>query len=139
MLRVYVTFSLFLKIWLTELILIFGEQFFRETCWSSLASYCLLTLYVTILFPMKKRRLHWNGAACTCKEKSWRKLAGEYQISKSEYPWNEKNIPFTWLSSLYNPFKDTLKAYFWYRIFGCFTLRLWVGYFMCFKFTFVFF
>ena len=23
----------------------------------------------------------------------------------SEYPWNKKNITFTWLSSLYNPFK----------------------------------
>ena len=23
----------------------------------------------------------------------------------SEYPWNEKNNTFTWLSSLYNPFK----------------------------------
>ena len=23
----------------------------------------------------------------------------------SEYPWNEKNNIFTWLSSLYNPFK----------------------------------
>ena len=24
----------------------------------------------------------------------------------SEYPWNEKNNTFTWLSSFYNPFKD---------------------------------
>ena len=24
----------------------------------------------------------------------------------SEYPWNEKNTTFTWLSSLYNPFKE---------------------------------
>ena len=24
----------------------------------------------------------------------------------SEYPWNEKSNTFTWLSSLYNPFKD---------------------------------
>ena len=24
----------------------------------------------------------------------------------SEYPWNEKNNTFTWLSSLYNPFKN---------------------------------
>ena len=23
----------------------------------------------------------------------------------SEYPWNDKNNTFTWLSSLYNPFK----------------------------------
>ena len=35
----------------------------------------------------------------------------------SEYPWNKKNITFTWLSSLYNPFKrqshkiDTLKQF----------------------------
>ena len=26
----------------------------------------------------------------------------------SEYPWNEKNNTFTWLSSLYNPFKRYL-------------------------------
>ena len=24
----------------------------------------------------------------------------------SDYPWNEKNKTFTWLSSLYNPFKS---------------------------------
>ena len=24
----------------------------------------------------------------------------------SEYPWNKKNNTMTWLSSLYNPFKD---------------------------------
>ena len=24
----------------------------------------------------------------------------------SEYPWNEKNNTFIWLSSLYNPFKS---------------------------------
>ena len=24
----------------------------------------------------------------------------------SEYPWNETNITFTWLSYLYNPFKE---------------------------------
>ena len=24
-----------------------------------------------------------------------------------EYPWNEKNNTFTWLSSLYNPFKSS--------------------------------
>ena len=24
----------------------------------------------------------------------------------SEYPWNEKNNTFTWISSLYNPFKS---------------------------------
>ena len=28
----------------------------------------------------------------------------------SEYPWNEKNNTFTWLSSLYNPFK-TINMY----------------------------
>ena len=79
MLRVYVTFSLFFKIWLAESILIFGEQLF--SCWSSLASYCLLTFYVTILFPMKKSSLHCNDAAYTCKEKLWRKFAGECQMS----------------------------------------------------------
>ena len=25
----------------------------------------------------------------------------------SQYPWNEKNNTFTWLSSFYNPFKDS--------------------------------
>ena len=27
----------------------------------------------------------------------------------SEYPWNEKNNTFTWLSSLYNPLTKLLK------------------------------
>ena len=35
------------------------------------------------VFTMKIRNLHWNGAAYTCKEKLWRKVAGEYQMSKS--------------------------------------------------------
>ena len=26
----------------------------------------------------------------------------------SEYPWREKSNTFTWLSSLYNPFNDTI-------------------------------
>ena len=26
----------------------------------------------------------------------------------SEYPWREKNNTFTWLSSLYNPFKESI-------------------------------
>ena len=29
----------------------------------------------------------------------------------SEYPWNEKNNTFTWLSSLYNPFKCATITY----------------------------
>ena len=29
----------------------------------------------------------------------------------SEYPWNEKNNTFTWLSSLYNPFKYVRKIF----------------------------
>ena len=44
MLRVYETFPLFLRIWLTESILIFREKLFKE-----LTSYWLLTLYVTSL------------------------------------------------------------------------------------------
>ena len=32
----------------------------------------------------------------------------------SEYPWNEKNNTFTWLSSLYNPFKAT--TIHWLRV-----------------------
>ena len=28
-----------------------------------------------------------------------------------EYPWNEKNNTFTWLSSLYNPFNWIVKLY----------------------------
>ena len=30
----------------------------------------------------------------------------------SEYLWNEKNNTFTWLSSLYSPFKLSEKVYF---------------------------
>ena len=42
----------------------------------------------------------------------------------SEYPWNEKNNTFTWLSSLYNPFENAypqflidkvIKKYFDYK------------------------
>ena len=29
----------------------------------------------------------------------------------SEYPWNEKNITFTWLSSLYSTFKSKIFTY----------------------------
>ena len=29
----------------------------------------------------------------------------------SEYPWNEKNITFTWLSSLYSTFKSKISTY----------------------------
>ena len=31
------------------------------------------------------------------------------RLIQSEYPWNKKNNTFTWLSSLYNPFKAALK------------------------------
>ena len=30
----------------------------------------------------------------------------------SEYPWNQKNNTFTWLSSFYNPFKDSCSENF---------------------------
>ena len=34
---------------------------------------------------MKIRSLHWNDAAFTCKEKSWRKVTGEYPVSKPPF------------------------------------------------------
>ena len=70
----YVTFSLFFKIWLTELILISREQFFSWTCFL-LASNTLHHKF----FLMKISSLHWNGTAYTCKEKLWWKVTGEYQ------------------------------------------------------------
>ena len=45
-----------------------------------LASYWLLTHLHHKFFPMKIGSLHWNGAAETCKEQLWWKVAGEYQI-----------------------------------------------------------
>ena len=71
MLWAYVTFSLFLKIWLTE-----SDNSFSE----ELLSYWLLTLCHNI-FPVKISSLHWNFAVCTCKEKLWQKVADEYQMS----------------------------------------------------------
>ena len=37
----------------------------------------------------------------------------------SEYPWNEKNNTFTWLSSLYNPFKDDFIMFTSARAMNC--------------------
>lgn len=51
MLQIYITFSLFLNIWLRHK-----------------------------FFLMKINSLHWNGVAYTCKEKLWWRVAGEYQI-----------------------------------------------------------
>ena len=79
-LRVYVTCSLFFKIWLAESILISREELFRGT-WFLLASNTLRHKF----FPMKISSLHWNGAAYTCKEKLWRKVADEYQMSWSPF------------------------------------------------------
>ena len=45
-LRVYVTFCLFLKVWLTKSILNFKKQLFKGTYW-------LLTLYITSFFWRK--------------------------------------------------------------------------------------
>ena len=56
MLRVYVTFSLFCKIWLTESVFIFREQLFRGTCFLLASN----TLYYKF-FLMKTSSLHWNG------------------------------------------------------------------------------
>ena len=57
MLRVYITFYLFLKFWSTESILI---------------------------FPLKISSFHWNAIAHTCKqEKLWQKVVDEYQMSTS--------------------------------------------------------
>ena len=69
MLQFYVTFPLFLKIWLTESILISENGF-------SLPSNTLCYKF----FLMKISSLHWNGSACTCSEKSWQQVAGEYVI-----------------------------------------------------------
>ena len=69
MLRVCETFSLFLKIWLTQSILIFRKSFFRGTCYL-LASNTVCNKF----FLMKISSLHWNGAAYICKEKLWEKL-----------------------------------------------------------------
>ena len=33
-----------------------------------------------VFFPMKINSLHWNVAVHTCKEKSWQKVAGGYQM-----------------------------------------------------------
>lgn len=92
MLRVYVTLSLFLRIWLTE----------------ELVSYWTLTLYVTSFSNENK---HWNIAACTLLGElmvECRRLVSNVIISiqrradslMAENPWNEANFTFTWLSSL---------------------------------------
>ena len=74
MLQVYVTFSLFLKIWLTESILVFREWLFIGTCFLFASN----TLHHKF-FLMKTSSLHC--AAYTCKEKLWWKVAGECQMS----------------------------------------------------------
>ena len=43
----------------------------------------------------------------------------------SEYPWNEKNNIFTWLSSLYNPFKGHQLQKMWSLKSEHFSLRCW--------------
>ena len=47
----------------------------------------------------------------------------------SEYPWNEKNNTFTWLSSLYNPFNlkfqncsECSKKTFWKVLYGLYEI-----------------
>ena len=42
----------------------------------------------------------------------------------SEYPWNKKNNTFTWLSSLYNPFKEYLSMTNSYGFFSAYHVAL---------------
>ena len=73
MLRVYVAFFCCLRFdWQNQF------SFSEDSFLGELASYWLLTLYVTSFLPMKIGSLHWNGAAYTCKEQLWWKFAGEY-------------------------------------------------------------
>ena len=87
--------------------LLFSENSFSE----ELASYWLLTRYVTGFF-------RWKLAAFTemaphmvksCRWVSNIKISFFFKRRDdsltSEYPWNETNVTFTWLSSLYSPFK----------------------------------
>ena len=39
-----------------------------------------------------------------------------------EYPWSKINITFTWLSSLYNPFKSSFRSWDFY----IFVLNFWL-------------
>ena len=68
MLRVHVTFSLFLGIWLTESI---SEEF--TSCW-------LLTLCHNFLL-MKISSIRWNDTWYTSKAELWQKVASQCQIS----------------------------------------------------------
>ena len=68
MLRVHVTFSLFLSIWLTESV---SEEF---------TSYWLLTLWHNFLL-MKIRSIRWNDTLYTSKAELWQKVASQCQIS----------------------------------------------------------
>ena len=83
MLQVYITLSSFLKIWLTDSILIFREKLFGGTC--LLAS----SNTTSQLFSDETKQPYWNGALETCK----------------------RNITFSWLSSLYDPFCFFLKMF----------------------------
>ena len=78
MLQTYITFSLFLKIWLIESILIFREQVFRVTyfLWTS-------NTLRHKLFLIKISSFH--DVAYICKEKVWLKVTGKYQMSWSAF------------------------------------------------------
>ena len=91
MFRVYLTFSLFFNIWLTEWqnLFLFLENSFSE----EFASHWFLTLYVTSFF-------WWKEAAFMGITLCW--------FSYVRVSLNKKNNTFTWLSSLYNPFKTVL-------------------------------
>ena len=75
------------------------ENVLENSFSEALASYWLLTLYITCFLTMNISSPHWNAAACICKERLWQKVTSE------GYPWNKINITFTWLSSLYIPSK----------------------------------
>ena len=95
MLRVYVTFSLLLKIWSTESILIiFWEQLFRRTC------FLLASNTLGHKFFWWNKQPSWNDAAYDCKEKLWPKVDGEYQTSWSPFfkIWEKYHIYMTQLS-----------------------------------------
>ena len=115
---VYVTFFLFLKIdWQSQFS--FSENSFSE----ELASYWLLTLYVTCFFPTKISSLHWTGTVYFCKEKLWQKVAHDYQMLWS--PFFQKRLTLLyqsmksqtrWISHLYSSalFTNSLSWYWCY-------------------------
>ena len=56
------------------------KVFYERTCFL-LASKIQCHKFI----PVKIRSLHWNGPACTCKEKVWMKETAEYKMSQSSF------------------------------------------------------